>query len=465
MKLTKFEITNFRCFESLSITFDPDVNVIVGTNGAGKSALLDAIATSLFNVVQAVGDPESSHVKKQKVGLRVSDIFIAPGNGNVEARRKPHVELHMKAAFPPQEQKTNTSKQNGDDELIYWAEKIVPPIPHQHHKYWHDKQDLENYCRHLWRQLSEDQTSTTPLPILAYYRASRRIDHMPPMGDVFNQTLERPMAFRQALDAGSSYQAMCQWFYLRENEELRDKKHAPYPDLQAARQALIQTLEEVEEVFFSGRPPQLSIALTPSGKKRCETPSSDDDRSVMTLEQMSDGYRNLLAVVLDFARRLAMAHPHWKNPLTAPAVLLIDEIDLHLHPKWQQRIIPNLRKVFPHTQIIATTHSPQVLTTVHQKNIIILKDKEAFCSPLNTYGTESIQAMKGVMETDSRPPEEDNNYVRDIKRLFDLISQEKLTEAEELCQGLASLFGNDDPTLIEAETIIKNRQWEKEVGL
>ena len=184
---------------------------------------------------------------------------------------------------------------------------------------------------------------------------------------------------------------------------------------------------------------------------------------VLELEQLSDGYRNLLAVVLDFARRLAQAHPNWENPLEAPGILLIDEIELHLHPQWQQKIIPNLRVVFPKTQIIVATHSPQVLTTVESRNIFIIQDRELRAVPIQTYGAENKRVMQEVMQTDSRPP--DNENVNQILELFRLVNQGHLQQASALCDELMHKLGQDEPTLIEAQTIIENRQWEKELGL
>ena len=156
------------------------------------------------------------------------------------------------------------------------------------------------------------------------------------------------------------------------------------------------TLEHVEQVFFDDSPPRLKVKFaTPYGAPQ-----------VLELEQLSDGYRNLLAVVLDFARRLAQANPSWDNPLEAPGILLIDEIELHLHPGWQQSIIPNLRKVFPNTQLILATHSPQVLTTVRKEHVRCLTAQhtlEPLPADIGTYGSESAFALEMVFGVHTRP--------------------------------------------------------------
>ncbi|MCI0553167.1 MAG: AAA family ATPase, partial [Anaerolineae bacterium] len=251
---------------------------------------------------------------------------------------------------------------------------------------------------------------------------------------------------------------MCQWFYLRENQELREKlqiREDPLfelPDLKAVRTALALSLDNVSRVFFDNNPPSLKVEFT----------GSNGNPRVLELEQLSDGYRNLLAVILDFARRLAQAHPNWDKPLEAPGILLIDEVELHLHPQWQQKIIPNLHRVFPNTQLIVATHSPQVLTTVEREKISIIKENRLHMASSSTYGAESNRVMLEVMGTDSRPP--DNQFTEQLQELFGLINRGELDEASKLCEEL-SRNRPDEPALIEAQTIIKNRQWEKELGL
>jgi predicted ATP-binding protein involved in virulence len=251
---------------------------------------------------------------------------------------------------------------------------------------------------------------------------------------------------------------MCQWFYLRENQELREKLQIrgepdfELPDLKAVRTALALALENVSRVFFDNNPPSLKVEFT----------GANGNLRVLELEQLSDGYRNLLAVILDFARRLAQAHPNWDEPLKAPGILLIDEVELHLHPQWQQRIIPNLRNVFPNTQLIIATHSPQVLTTVEREKISIIKENKLYAPVSSTFGAESNRVMQEVMGTESRPP--DNPITMELQKLFSLINRGELNEATKLCEEL-SRSRPDEPALIEAQTIIKNRQWEKELGL
>jgi predicted ATP-binding protein involved in virulence len=456
MKLAKIDITNFRCFESLSIPLRPDVNVFVGINGSGKTTILDAVAIALFDIVAANGGGKKHQRSGQGVALRPSDIHTQS-----DGKQREFVQISAQASqyyplldFP-------SKAPNGEEKLIEWTDYIQYRLPNSFSYDTSKSERLDEIYRYfaaLWQEIRHsDAKALIPLPVVAYYRTSRRLAQMPKMGDIFSVQLERYDAFQNALDAGSDYQAMCQWFYLRENDELREKLQVledrgfEFPDLKAVRNALKRSLDQVNRIFFDGV--KLKVELSGEG----------DALKNFEIEQLSDGYRNLLAITLDFSRRLAQAHPYWDNPLEAPGILLIDEIELHLHPGWQQRIIPNLRSIFPNTQLMIATHSPQVLTTVKRENIFILKDNKLYSAPINPYGSESSRAMNLVMQTDSRPPE--NEVVNKFHQLLNLINQESLKEASILHDELARQWDSDEPALIEAQMMIKNREWEKELGL
>ncbi len=464
VKLSKVDITYFRCFESLSIPLQPDINVFVGVNGEGKTAILDAIAIALWHIVAANGGGgRKGERSTQNVVLRATDIHVSSTPVAPVSTRPDFVQVRASASDYYAVPGFIYAVEGKGKHAIEWQEHVQFRPP-SHLDY--DKQnspgllDIYKYFESLWTEIgTTGPEAPIPLPVVAYYRAQRCLNEMPELGEIFGAKLDRQGAFQGALNAGANYKAMCQWFYLRENQELREKLQVredaafEIPDLKAVRQAILNTVENVERIFFDGTPPRLKVTMgTHNGAAQ-----------VFELEQLSDGYRNLLAIVLDFARRLAQANPNWDNPLEAPGILLIDEIELHLHPRWQQTVIPKLRKVFPNTQLLVTTHSPQVLTTVRRENIFILKNQKLFSPDVGTYGSESSQVLEEVLETGSRPP--DNENVDQIRELFRLINSGELAAASTLMKKLAQSMGSTEPALVEAETIIRNREWEKELNL
>ena len=461
MKLTRINITHFRCFESLSIPLQSDVNVFVGVNGAGKTTILDAVAISLYDIVTANGGGGKRQRTAQGVSLRPSDIRIASGNGEVSSARRDFVQVHAQTNdfYPVAEFTTTTDI--GKERFIEWTDSIQYRPPHD---FIYDTgkseslNDIYRYFEALWQEVRRsDASALIPLPVVAYYRVNRRLAQMPAMGDIFSLRFERDGAFQDALNAGVDYRAMFQWFYLRENQELRERlqiRNDPdfeLPDLRAVRNAVTTAIEHVDRVFFEDNPPSLKVKLRPS----------DRTEDIFELEQLSDGYRNLLALVMDFARRLAQAHPNWANPLDAPGILLIDEIELHLHPGWQQTVIPSLRRVFPNTQLIVATHSPQIVTTVRKEQVHFINSRhtiEPLPGDIGTFGSESAFVLETVFGVHTRPQNIDT--VEDLNTYLRLIElhQHATPEAQQLRAILDTALGSADPSLIQADMRIHQLQ-------
>jgi predicted ATP-binding protein involved in virulence len=459
MKLTQLEITNFRCFESLMVPLQQDVNVFVGVNASGKTTILDAIAIALYDIVAANGGGGKRQRALQSVNLRPSDIHMENGSQELVSGRESFVQIRTQAGsyYPLSDFPSQTPL--GEQAFIEWTNHISyrPPNDFDYRTSRSTElSDLYRYFQALWQEIRRsDPKALIPIPVVAYYRSHRRLSQMPQMGDIFQSKMERQDAFEHALNAGASYQAMCQWFYLRENRELRERlqirndKNFEFPDLKAIRQAISETFEDVERVFFDDSTPSLKVAFS----------APPESPQVLELEQLSDGYRNLLAVVLDFARRMAQAHPNWDNPMEAPGILLIDEIKLHLHPGWQQSVIPNLRKVFPNTQLIVATHSPQVLTTVRKEHVRCLTAQhnlEPLPAEIGTYGSESSYALEMVFGVHTRP-KQTVETVGKLEEYLHLVEARQYASerAQKLRAELDADLGTTDPSLTKADIRIR----------
>ena len=119
---------------------------------------------------------------------------------------------------------------------------------------------------------------------------------------------------------------------------------------------------------------------------------------------MSDGQKTILGLVTDIARRMCLLNPHLDSNVTksTPGVILIDEFDVHLHPRWQRTIVQSLKSAFPAVQFIATSHSPQILGELKPDEIILLR-RERVDHPTVSYGLDSSSVLEEIMEADSRP--------------------------------------------------------------
>jgi len=161
----------------------------------------------------------------------------------------------------------------------------------------------------------------------------------------------------------------------------------------------------------------VDIALSPSGWHGLTWDFAEDTivanhpkHGRLPVDILSDGIRNIIGLVADIAHRMARLNPQLeeKAATETPGIVLIDEVDMHLHPEWQQVVIQSLKLAFPLIQFIVTTHSPQVLSTVRKENIrILLSDTDerwtATQPSTSPLGQESGNALATIMSTHPRP--------------------------------------------------------------
>jgi 5'-deoxynucleotidase YfbR-like HD superfamily hydrolase len=162
---------------------------------------------------------------------------------------------------------------------------------------------------------------------------------------------------------------------------------------------------------------------------------------LLYLHQLSDGERTLLAVGADIARRLAIANPDAQSPLACEAVVLLDEVELHLHPAWQRTVLPSLRRAFPRGQFIVTTHSPQVLGEVPNDAVVLLKDFGGYAPPAPTAGRDANAILREVLGVTTRPAA----VAQELDAIRDLLDEGRYAEARGRLDVAAAALTERDP--------------------
>jgi predicted ATP-binding protein involved in virulence len=170
----------------------------------------------------------------------------------------------------------------------------------------------------------------------------------------------------------------------------------------------------------------------------------------LDLIQLSSGEKSVLLLAIDIAMRLAIANPSRENALEGDGIIMIDEIELHLHPQWQRQIIPALMATFPNCQFIVTTHSPQVVSQVKKENIIILDNNQVVKNVPFTYGKDSNTLLNEVFQIPERPIE----IQKQLDKCFKLIDMEKWTDAKIALRDLATTLGENDPDVLRADAML-----------
>jgi len=178
---------------------------------------------------------------------------------------------------------------------------------------------------------------------------------------------------------------------------------------------------------------------------------------ILDVTQLSSGEKALLTLVSDLARRLSIANPGAKEPRLGEGVVLIDEVDLHLHPRWQRMLLPSLERTFPNCQFVVTTHSPQVISEMKPECIYLLerKDGETIARrPEASFGLDSNRILEDLMGVDERP----RRIKEQLTQFFRLIDDGKLDEAKALRRELEAEIGSDEPSFAKGEVLIRRKE-------
>jgi len=192
---------------------------------------------------------------------------------------------------------------------------------------------------------------------------------------------------------------------------------------------------------------------------------SHPEHGTLPLEMLSDGLRNMVAMVADLAFRAFKLNPHLKKEAAerSRGIVLIDEVDMFLHPAWQQTVLTSLHDAFPQIQFIVTTHSPQVLSTIHRDNIRIIKRDEdysitALPPPEETVGVESQVVLNKVFETNPVPPVEAATWLNDyIAKIEDGSYPDD--DGQKLRQQLLTLYGPNHAIILDADRLIRFQEF------
>ena len=432
MKLKSVEIYNFRAIQKLRLRLDPQLTVLHGDNAHGKTSVLGAIALGLGAVPTLLPDVSG-------IGFSKKDRREGKG-ARVSLTTTDEVSWERTSGLT---RKTGWFSRSDDAE-------DAPRHPLRDLKQW-----LESHALRAWG-------TPVDLPILVFYDTERAVPNLTKQRGLPKSTPSRYAALAGALSARTSFRELFEWFYAKENEELREQRERRDHDyrlkeLSVVRTAISSMIEGVTEPHVELRPLRFVVSERLNG----EAPSK------RTLDQLSGGYQAVLALAADLASRMAQGNPHRPNPLESEAITLIDEIELHLHPSWQQRILGNLMRTFPNTQFIVSTHSPQILTTVQPHHIVALRRENSriFAQQMSeaTFGAKAGDVLSTVMGVDERPS--GNSFVQTLESYTRLVSDGRgeSEDAVVLRRKLEELSPRD-PALDRADIEIRRRRMMKSVG-
>lgn len=410
MRITQLTLENFRCARQLrfadDLSFDARANVFFGVNGSGKTTVLDALALLLSWLPARIRSSTGT-------GRNLTLLDIRNGAG--------HAAISLTA-------------QSGAANYTWALAKRRTGTP--------DPSTRTNLSEAS--ELSRKMQET--VPVLAYYPVQRAVVDIPLR--IRTQHDFSPLnTYENALSSAANFRTFFEWFRQREDIENEYLRHGDGSDrdtqLEAVRHAVETILPGYSGLTVRREPLRMEIAKA---------------AGILRVDQLSDGEKCLLALVGDLARRLAMAHGRRPgNPLHGHGIVLIDEIDLHLHPEWQRIILPRLLSAFPNCQFFITTHSPLVLNQLQPANLFMLSDDGQGLTvqrPSEAYGQSSTRILEDLMGLQTTHPDE---VAQAIRSIFSHISNHQFDQARTDIAALRGL-GFTGPELTQAETLIRRKE-------
>lgn len=420
MKIEALKLTCFRGAVDLPLKLNNSLNVFFGVNGAGKSTVLDALALGFSWAANRIRHLGSS-------GRPIDEAEITNGKSTAI------IELTCQTESGLVEWKLSKSRAGhaAEDKSNF--------------------QQLSEYARFVQSRISE-MSERFDLPLFAYYPVNRAVLDIPlRIREKHRFTLLT--AYDDALTAGANFRTFFEWFREREDLENENRKYLndlikpegfSFPDhqIEAVRHALSSFLPEFKNLTVRRNP--LRMEVEKQGQR-------------LSVNQLSDGEKCMIALIGDLARRLSIANPTLGNPLLGHGIVMIDEIDLHLHPKWQRLVVPKLLEVFPNCQFIISTHSPHVITHVHPDSLYLLEQTSQGIRaerPSESFGKNVDRVLEDLMGLNTTRPDD---VEKELRSIFLDIDKGALGVARNKIDSLRKSIG-DDPDLVRADVLIRRKE-------
>lgn len=411
MKLESLKLTNFRGFREFEITFDPQFTVLLGGNMAGKSAVLDGAAIAMSPILGSFGvrNIEENEVRR-----------IVTSSGGVP---------ELQEAFP----------------VVIKPKILVVDLARQHPRWdsWELTYDEVGHGTRIDRLAYTvlNRSLDEALPIIAQYSVQRYWDRSKSVDDV-RGIGSRYDGYESCFSISSTHATLAGWMRKQTLVQLQRGGGYVQPQLAAVEAAVKCCIADVTRFGYDVQYDEL----------RLEFAAGD----IQSFSMLSEGIRNMVAMIADIAWRAAVLNPQHGSQanLLTEGVILIDEIDLHLHPAWQRRVVDDLVRTFPRIQFIVTTHSPQIVASVRRDQVRLLDRNQLVSGSPYVEGRDSSEILEDVFGVTARP----EAAKAEIDALYRLIEDEDFVAARRQFAALEERLGPHDAEMVRARWILDTEE-------
>lgn len=428
MKLKKIRIINYRCFKDANIDFDEHTTLIVGKNGAGKTAILDAVAVAVSTFLLGIDGGVGRSILKDDARYEFHDL-----DGTVDPQHQ----------FPVSIESIGDCLDNHD---VKWVRSLNSESGNTTVK---EARELTNISKEAQKRIMTGDKSLI-LPLISYYGTGRLYAQKKEKKNIKSLTeFKRQVGYVDCMAAESNEKLILNWFQIQTLKSLQEQQRTG----KVEKSLLLKTVEKAICKCFeriSGSKNASIIFDLDTHRLVLNFESADGSLQKFAMDEMSDGYKNTLSMIGDIAYRMAVLNPMLGDKVLeeTSGVIVIDEIDLHLHPQWQQTIISDLNTIFPKIQFIVSSHAPAVINSVAKEQIRILENGEIYMPAAQTYGRDANSILREVMKVSERP--------MDIKQRMNLfysyMDENNYQEADKILTEIESIVGTTDPDIAAART-------------
>ncbi len=416
MRIDRIKLTNYKGFAEREFVLHPQFNLFVGENATGKTSILDALTLAM-----------DSWFLGMKAGER---------SGSIKAHEVRYKAYHYEDStrFEPQYPSVVEAFGLVMGEHVSWARDLAR----------RDGRTSTGGAKDLtWISSEADRNVRdgvdVDLPLICSYGVERlwyETHHREWKGD--HPTKSRPSrldGYRDCTAFEIQETLLLRW--IQAELLLSQQKGSDTNALAVMKDALVSCVDDAQTIQYDPHLDDLIIRMAEHGPQ--------------LFKNLSAGQRIMVIMIGDLARRAVTLNPHLGRDVLKRivGVVTIDELDLHIHPKWQRRVIHDLKRTFPNIQFVATTHSPQLIGEALPEEIRILDDWDVSI-PERSFGLDSSRVLREVMDAPERNPETQQL----LSTLAERIDAEDLSSARELVSQIAEKLGEGDPEVTGANTLI-----------
>lgn len=409
MLIKNIAISNFKGIEECNLDLKPGMNLIIGDNGYGKTSILEAISVSLGGFLAGLGNVSTKHFTKEEIRI----VLENTGSASYNKRYMTPISVKCEAEIEGKSFEWTRRKNS-----LNTSRSTVEP---------------RGVCKKAFKMANE---SGHILPILSYQSTARMwMQKREATENVFAKEFYRTVGYEGCLSEASNIKMLMNW--VRRMDRIEWKTKTEVLEYKAVKNILCHFMSLMEKGVTKVEYDEISDGLVYS-----------TENLSLPIRNLSSGYQSLIWMVLDIAYRMAVLNPDLLDKIhETPGVVLIDELDMHLHPKWQWQIVNALKSTFPNVQFIAATHSPIIISSCKQDNLIMIHKDGSISYTKTPYGLDVNGTLNSFQESHTMASDVELRF----KEFYQYLDAEKYEDAKLKLEELKSMIGENNPKVTEAQ--------------